>query len=229
VGYDESKTKEPSSYAAYSYQQPADTNSSRAALVNVRVEPYHHPRGINRKDGRRNLCRIHQIEGMSTEVHGSSQLAEQSPLGFPRDAIGESALDLETFLPLHPRIDGGQHVARISGNGSRSSCVSGAGDLGDKSPFLGDVDARSFFRQRLIDGRGVEPDFVSYVEELTLADEIAGIGQRAGALQLRRPRENALERLSIQQCLSSGERRLLIGHAELYALKSRRVRPRADG
>jgi len=160
---------------------------------------------------------------VSAEVHRSSQLAEQPPLRLPGDAIGESALDLKTFLPLHPRIDGGKHISRGSGNGSRRGRESSAGDLRDESPFFGDIDPRSFLRQRLIDGCGIEPDFASYVEELTLANEIAGIGQRTGALELRRPSENPLERLPIEQRLSCGERRLLVGHAELYLLKSLQV------
>jgi len=109
--------------------------------------------------------------------------------------------------------------ARGSGNGSRGCRESSARDLRDESPFFGDIDAGPFFRQRLIDGGGIEPDFTSYLEELTLADEITGIGERAGALELRRPRENPLECLSVEQRLSSGERRLLIGHAELYLLR----------
>src|ERR1700693_6314751 len=110
---------------------------------------------------------------MSAEVNGSSQLSEQSALRFPRDAIGESALDLQTFLPLHPRIDGGKHIAGSSGNCSRRRRESGAGDLRHESPLFGDIDAGSFFRQRLTDGGGIEPDLLSYIEELALANEIA--------------------------------------------------------
>jgi hypothetical protein len=197
--------------------------------MNVSIKPHYRTRGINGKNRRRNLSRIYQIVGMSTEVHGSSQLAEQPALRLPGDAIGESALNLETFLPLHPGIDGGKHIARGSRNGPRRRRESGAGDLRDQSPFLGDIDARSFFGQRLIYGGGIEADFVSYVEELTLGDEITGIRERASALELRRPCQNPLESLSVEQRLSCGERRLLIGHAELYLLKSLRVPHRADG
>ena len=49
----------------------------------------------------------------------------------------------------------------------------------------------------------------------------------AGALKFRRPGENPLESLSVEQRLSCGERRLLIGHAQLYLLKSLRVPHRA--
>jgi hypothetical protein len=182
MGDDKSKTQEPANSAASDHEHATSANSPCPALMNVRVEPHHDTRGINRKDSRRNLRSIHQIEGVPAEIHRSSQLPEQSPLRLPGDAIGESALDLEAFFPLHPRIDGGQHIARISRNGSGRRRVSGAGDLRDEPSFFGHVDARSFFSQRLIDGGGVEPDFVSYVEELTLADEIAGIGERTGAL-----------------------------------------------
>src|SRR2546423_130629 len=228
MGDDESQTNETSSDAARTDEQPAKPNASRATRVNVRVESYDHPRGVNGKNGRRNLPRIYQIVGVSAEVHGSSQLAEQPALRLPGDAIGESALDLETFLPLHPRIDGGKHISRRSGNGSRRRRESGASDLGDESPFFGNIDAGPFFRQRLIDGGGIETDFVSYVEELTLADEITGIRERAGALELRRPSENPLECLSVEQRLSCRERRFLVGHAELYLLKSLQVPHRAD-
>jgi hypothetical protein len=136
---------------------------------------------------------------VSAEVHGSSQLAEQPPLRLPRDAIGEAALDLKTFLPLHPGIDGGKHIARSSGNGSRRRGESGAGNLRDEPVFFRDIDPGSFFRQRLVDGGGIEPDLVSYVEELAFADEIAGIRERAGSLELRRPGKNPLECLSVER------------------------------
>src|SRR6202022_2005792 len=119
------------------------------------------------------------------------------------------------------------HISRGSGNGSRGCRESGAGDVRDESSFFGDIDAGSFLGQCLIDGAGTEPDFVSYVEELFLATEIAGIRERACALEFRRPGENPLESLSVEQRLPCGERRLLIGHAELYLLKSPRVPHRA--
>jgi hypothetical protein len=173
--------------------------------MNVGVEPHHNARGINRKDSRRNLRCIDQVECVPAEIHSSSQLSEQAALWLPGDAIGEPALDLEAFFPLHPRIDGAKHIPRVSRNGSGCSRIAGAGDLRDKSSLFGHVDTCSFFSQRLIDGGGVESDFVSYVEELTFADEIAGIGERTGALKLRRPGENALERLSVEQSLSRRE------------------------
>src|ERR1700674_330955 len=218
MGDDQSQTEEPANCAARDHENAAKPNPSRAALMNVRVEAYDDPRGINGKHGRRNLSRIYQVKPVSAEVHGSSQLAEQSALRLPGDAIGESALDLKTFLQLHPRIDGGKHIPRGSGDGSRRRRESGTGDLRDESPLFGDVDAGSFLRQCLVDRGGVEPDLVSYVPELSLANEIGGIGERAGALELRRASENTLERLSVEQRLSCGKRRLLISHAELYLL-----------
>jgi hypothetical protein len=170
--------------------------------MNVGVEAHDRSRGIDRKDCRRNLSRIHQIESVAAEIHGSSQLAEQSTLWLPGDAIGKSPLDLKTLLPLHPRIDGGQNIPRIARNRSRRRRVSGAGYLCDEPPFFGDIDSRSLFRQRLIDGARAQPDFVSYVEKLTLADQITGLWKRARALELRRSSKNALERLSVEQRLS---------------------------
>src|SRR5256885_1170648 len=83
MGDDESQTNETTSDAARTDEQPAKPNASRATRVNVRVESYDHPRGVNGKNGRRNLPRIYQIVGVSAEVHGSSQLAEQPALRRP--------------------------------------------------------------------------------------------------------------------------------------------------
>jgi hypothetical protein len=76
VGDGESETQERANRAPRDYEHAATPNTARTALMNVGVESYNHARRVNRKDGRRNLRRIDQIVGVSTEIHGSSQLAE---------------------------------------------------------------------------------------------------------------------------------------------------------
>jgi hypothetical protein len=58
VGDDESQAKETSSYSANAHEQPANADSSRATLVDVRVEPNDHACGINGKNRCRHLCCI---------------------------------------------------------------------------------------------------------------------------------------------------------------------------
>jgi hypothetical protein len=126
-------------------------------------------------------------------------------LRLPCNSVGETALNLKTLFSLHPRIDGGEHVTLISGHRSRRGRKAGSGDLRDEPALLGNVDARSFFRQRLIEHGRTESDFVSYVAELSLADEIARIGHRSSALQLGGSRQHPFERLPVEQRLSRGK------------------------
>jgi len=44
---DEPETQEPAKYAARTYEKAAEPDPSRAALMDIRVQPDHHARGIN--------------------------------------------------------------------------------------------------------------------------------------------------------------------------------------
>jgi hypothetical protein len=164
----------------------------RSAGVNIGVESYDDARCIDRQYRRGNLARLHQIVAAAADVDRASQLAEEAPLRLPRDSIGEATLYLQTFVAQHPGVDRREDFARSSGNGPRRGREPRACDLRHDAAFLGHVDARSFLGERLIERPGAETDLVSYVEELSLADQIARLGKRARALQLRGPREDAL-------------------------------------
>jgi len=135
------------------------------------------------------------------DVDRATQFAEEAPLRLPGDSVSEPALDLETLVSQHPRIDRRENVFRSPGDSPGRGGEAGAGDLRHDTALLRDVDARPLLGERLVDRRRIQPDFVSYVDELALADQIAGLGKRTRALELRRAREDALESLAIQQCL----------------------------
>src|SRR5205814_7774972 len=118
----------------------------------------------------------------AADVDGAAELSEKSALRLPGDAVGETTLHLQALVALHPGIDRGENVARSPRNRSRRGRESGAGDLGDESALLRNVDTRSLFRQRLVEHRRTQADFISDFEELTLGDEIARFGHGAGAL-----------------------------------------------
>lgn len=206
---------------------PTEPDAPCTALMYVRVEPDDDTSGIHWQNGGRHLPRVNEIVAAAAEIHGAPDLPEQSALRFPGDAVGEASLHLQAFLALHPSIDRCEHITRISWNCSSGGCKASTGNLGDEPTLFGNIDTGSLLRESLIDCCLAQADFVPYVPELCLADKVTRIGHGTGALQLRRAGEHPLERLPVEQGLSRGKRRLLIGHAELYLLKSLRVRHRA--
>src|SRR4051812_13831094 len=164
--------------------EATDSDATRAAGVDIGVESDYYSRRVDRQDRCRHLAGIHQVESAPADVHCSAELAEQSALRLPGDALGEAALDLEALLAQHPRIYGCENVARIAWYGASGGGEPGAGDLRDEPALFRNVDPRALFRERLIYGRGAEADFVANVEELAFADRVARFRKRAGSLQL---------------------------------------------
>jgi hypothetical protein len=216
--YNEAEPDQPSNDATRADDEPTEPHASCATLMNVGIEPDDYTTGVDWQNRGGDLPGFDEIVAVATEVDSAPDFSEQSALRLPRDTIGKAALHLEALLSQHPVVDEREDIARISRNGSGCASEPGTGDLSNKSTLFGNIDTCSFLRERLVEGCRTEADFVSYVTKLGLADQIARIRHGAGALQLRRAGENPFEGLSVKQCLSRGQLRLLIGHAELYLL-----------
>jgi hypothetical protein len=179
-------------------QDATHSDAFRSARMNVGIESHYNSRSIYGQNSGGYLSGIHQIVASATDVDGAADLSEKPPLRLPGDAVRKATLHLETFFPLHPRVDGGENFTLGSRDRSGRSGETGTRKLRDESALFWHVDASPFLCQRLVDRRWTQPDLVSYVEELALADEIVRFGNRTRALQLRRPGQHALERLSVE-------------------------------
>src|SRR2546423_572470 len=172
VGDYQTKAEDPARRGAHGRQNTTHSNALRPAGVNVGVEPHHDSRSVHWQYRGGYLSGIHQVVSASAHADRTPQLSEKSALWLPGDAVGKPPLHLETFVPLHPRVDRCEDVARSPRNCSGRGCETSARHVRDQAALLGHVDARSLFRQRLVERCGAQSDFVSYVAELTLADEI---------------------------------------------------------
>jgi len=224
----ETETDDSAGGGSHRGEESSYSDATRPAGVDVGVESDYHARGVNGQHCGGHLARIHQIVAATADIDRASQLSEESSLRFPGNSVSEPTLYLKTFFTLHPGVDRGEHITRCSRNRSGGGRESGSRDLRDQPALIGHVDTRSFFGECLIERRRAKPDFVSYVEELTLADQIAGFGKSARALELRCTGEHTLECLAIKQRLERASwnrhrgRRFLVfwgrrrSHAELY-------------
>ena len=158
VGDNEPEAKDSAGHCSHRGEDTTHSDALRPAGVNVGVESHDDPRSIHRQHRRRYLSGIHQVVSAPTHVDGAPELAEKSALRLPGDAVREPPLHLETFLPLHPRIDRGEDIALSSPERFSSRWRTGSGDLRDQSPLLGHIDSGSLFRERLVQRRSAQPD-----------------------------------------------------------------------
>jgi hypothetical protein len=224
MSHNKAESYESGSYSARTDQKSADANAFCTALMNVCVESYHNAGGIDRQDRRGYLARVDQIVSPSADVDGALEFSKKSALRLPGDAVRKSSLDLKAFLTLHPRVNRGEYIARISGNSSGGSGEARTSELSHQAAFFRNIDSGSFLGEGLVHGRWTQANFIPYLSKLRFTDKLARLRHGTRALQLRCAREYPLERLSIEERLSGGKGRFLIGHAELYLLKSPRVR-----
>jgi hypothetical protein len=224
---DKPEPNESGGYSACTNHQSTDPNAFCTALMYICVESYHDSTVIDWQHGRGYLARVDQIVSPPADVDRSLELSKKSALRLPGDPVRKSPLDLQALFTLHPRVNRSEHVARISGNSSGGSREARPSQLRRQAAFFRNIDSGPFLCQCLVDSGWTQANFIPYLSKLCLTDKLARLRHGTRTLELRCAREHPLERLSVEQRLSGGKRRFLIGHAELYLLKSPRVRHRA--
>src|SRR5437773_5401158 len=125
---------------------------------------------------------------------------ERAALGFPGGAVRVAALDLQRFLFFHPTGEGALDVRPVAGDAARRRQPVRSDQPGAEAAREFDDGARALLEQRLPQVRRRDPDILAEGDQLILGEPLADVA--LGSLELRRPLNDALQRLATDQLLA---------------------------
>src|SRR5204862_96028 len=125
---------------------------------------------------------------------------ERAALGFPGGAVRVAALDLQRFLFFHPTGEGALDVRPVAGDDARRRQPVRSDQPGAEAARDFDDGARALLEQRLPQVRRRDPDILAEGDQLVLGEPLADVA--LGSLELRRPLNDALQRLATDQLLA---------------------------
>ena len=105
-----------------------------------------------------------EMEGASTDIHQPADIPDETALRLPGNPFGESTLNAEAFLALHPLVELGKRRALRAGHCAGGGRERAARKLRQQTALIREMHTSSFLRERLIDNRGGEADFLADVE-----------------------------------------------------------------
>ena len=150
----------------------------RAVTAEIRVEPdVHRDRRRRRTTVADDLERLRQRVVAAADLERALEPDEKILTRLPHDAVGVMALDDQQFLPLHPRVDRGEHVRapcpERCAPRARGSDRTGSPRNHARPPEPTDrVRSSASACRRLC---GDKPDFLAELDQLLLGELLVGV------------------------------------------------------
>ena len=152
----------------------ARTSEAAGAHVRqVRLQPHECAPLVDRHDRCADIMRLG--EHVPAPAHAAPDLHPEPAVLLPHDSIREAPLDRQAFLPLHPRVERRQHLARHAVDHAGCDHARHAGESRQRPDFLGQRDARALLGQGLAHVVGRQADFFGDLEQAILRDLLAGL------------------------------------------------------